>query len=159
MVQHTRTWLRFHDVDEYYVINSDLVNGAHEKMSQPGSALKFVQEIQGILEHLHDLSKHIQISYRYVGPCVTTFRTLYGADESTEEKRRKDVPSFLDARSFDTSPNRPKASAGKIATRLDASTMRMTKRAFYWLLVSIPVSFGLREKSLDKNSAMIPLEL
>jgi hypothetical protein len=101
MREHNRTWISLHDVDEYYVLNSELVNGAEKRMSEPGSVLTFVKEIQGLLETLHELSD-IEISNRYVGPCVTTFRTLYGAVESTEEERNRGVPSFLDARRFDT---------------------------------------------------------
>jgi hypothetical protein len=101
MRENSRTWLSLHDVDEYYVLNREFVNGAAQRMSEPGSVLTFVKEIQGLLEALHELSD-IQVSDRYVGPCVTTFRTLYGSVESTEEERSRDVPSFLDARRFDT---------------------------------------------------------
>jgi hypothetical protein len=104
MREHNRMWLSFHDVDEYYVINSALVNGAEKRTAEPGSVLTFVKEIQGLLEPLKELTSEVKMagSDRYVGPCVTTFRTLYGAVDSTEEERNRDVPSFLDSRRFDT---------------------------------------------------------
>jgi hypothetical protein len=101
MRDHDRNWVSFHDVDEYWVLNSNTVNGAHERMAQPGSVLTFIKEIQGLLEPLME-ELGVTVSDRYVGPCISTYRTLYGAVESTKEERDKNVPEFLDSRRFDT---------------------------------------------------------
>jgi len=91
--EQKRTWVTFIDVDEYFVVNSDIVPDASRRMQEPGGLLNLVQEIRSLN---HKKSKH------YNGPCITTYRTLYGAVESTEEDRRKDVPDLLDPLRFDT---------------------------------------------------------
>jgi hypothetical protein len=87
------TWTTFIDVDEYVVINSDIVPDAAERMQQPGGLLHLVEGIRAL--H-HNNSKH------YNGPCITTYRTLYSAVESTADERSKDVPNVIDPNQFDT---------------------------------------------------------
>jgi len=91
--RQNRTWVSFTDVDEYVVINEDIVPDSWLRMQQPGAILRFIHDIQ---THDYKNAKH------YRGRCISTYRTLFGATESTQEEISKDVPSFLDPRSFDT---------------------------------------------------------
>jgi hypothetical protein len=91
--EQKRTWTAFIDVDEFIVMNSDIVPDASERMQQPGGLLRLVQDIRSLN---HTNSKH------YNGPCITTYRTLYSAVESTDQERSKGVPQILDPRQFNT---------------------------------------------------------
>ena len=101
MKEHDRKWVSFHDVDEYYVINSNLVLDAAVRMQDPGGGMKLLLEVQGILEPMYDMAD-IVVTKHYLGPCVTTYRSMYGAVQSTEEEIKQDVPAFLDPRRFET---------------------------------------------------------
>jgi hypothetical protein len=96
-----RTWVSFHDVDEYYVINSELVNNATERMGEPGSVLKVLNQVQSIVKPLFELT-NISLTEHHMTPCVTTYRLRYGAVESSEDERRQGVPDFIDPRRFET---------------------------------------------------------
>jgi hypothetical protein len=96
-----RTWVSFHDVDEYYVINSEVVKNATGRMREPGSVLKVLNQVQSIVQPLFELT-NISVSEHYMTPCVTTYRQLYGAVESTETERRRGVPAFVDPKRFET---------------------------------------------------------
>jgi hypothetical protein len=96
-----RTWVSFHDVDEYYVINSEVVENATERMREPGSVLKVLNQVQSVVQPLFELT-NISLSEHHMTPCVTTYRQLYGAVESTETERRWGVPDFVDPKRFET---------------------------------------------------------
>jgi hypothetical protein len=96
-----RTWVSFHDIDEYYVINSDIVKNTNQRMEDPGSVIKLINEVQENATSLQS-SSDLVIPEQYTGPCVTTYRVPYGAVESSEVERGQDVPSFLDPRQFET---------------------------------------------------------
>jgi hypothetical protein len=96
--KQNRTWVSFHDIDEYYVINSDIVKGTKQRMEEPGSVIKLIKELQENATSTSDLG----LPEQYSGPCVTTYRVPYSAVESSEEERGQDVPSFLDPRQFET---------------------------------------------------------
>jgi len=92
-----RTWVSFHDVDEYWVINSDYVHNSAELMSRPGIVLTMLKNVRAsIAEGKTPHNEH------YEGPCVSTYRRQYGAVESSLEEQSRDVPAFLRARDFDT---------------------------------------------------------
>jgi hypothetical protein len=91
--EQNRTWATFIDVDEYVVINSDIVPDASERMKKPGGLLHLVEDIRALK---HNNSRH------YNGPCITTYRTLYSAVESTAEERSKGVPQVVDPGQFST---------------------------------------------------------
>jgi hypothetical protein len=93
-----RRWVSFHDIDEYYVINSDIVKGNKQRMEEPGSIIKLINELQENATSTSDLA----LPEQYSGPCVTTYRVPYSAVESSEEERGQDVPSFLDSRQLET---------------------------------------------------------
>ena len=96
-----RTWVSFHDVDEYYVINSQVVNNAMERMREPGSVVVVLNQVQSIVQPLYNLT-NISISEHHMSPCVTTYRLRYGAVESTPEERQQGVPAYIDPRRFET---------------------------------------------------------
>jgi hypothetical protein len=96
--KQNRTWISFHDIDEYYVINSDIVKGTKQRMEEPGSIIKLINELQKNATSTSDLVLPAQ----YSGPCVTTYRVPYSAVESSEEERGQEVPSFLDPRRLET---------------------------------------------------------
>jgi hypothetical protein len=101
MQAKNRTWVSFHDVDEYYVINSETVKNATERMREPGSVLKVLNTVQKIVEPLFKLT-NITLTKHHMTPCVTTYRTRYGAVESTEKELRRGVPDFVDPKRFET---------------------------------------------------------
>jgi hypothetical protein len=118
MKEKDRTWVSFHDVDEYYVINSDLVKDSELRMRQLGGGLKLLtQQVQSTsssrLEligessnsslHVNDSTRNLS-DHHYSGPCITAYRTQYGARKSskTEEESKRHVPKFLDALRFET---------------------------------------------------------
>jgi hypothetical protein len=96
-----RTWVSFHDVDEYYVINSEVVKNATERMREPGSVLNVLNQVQSIVQPLFNLT-NISISEHHLTSCVTTYRLQYSAVESTEKERRQGVPDFIDPKLFET---------------------------------------------------------
>jgi stalled ribosome alternative rescue factor ArfA len=96
--KHNRTWVSFHDIDEFYVINSDIVKTSKQRMEEPGSIIKLINELQKNGTGVSDLA----LPEQYTGPCVTTYRVPYSAVESSEEERGQDVPSFLDPRQLET---------------------------------------------------------
>ena len=110
MKDHDRKWVSFHDVDEYYVINEDAVRDASKKMQEMGGGMKLLNDLQlqivSLLNFLkqagNGTSSLIPAPLQYVGPCVTTYRTPYGAIESSKHLRNMNVPEFLDARRFET---------------------------------------------------------
>jgi hypothetical protein len=97
-----KTWVSFHDIDEYYVLNSKLVAEADEKMGEPGSVLNLINSVQEHLEPLDALTVGLPMNEQYSGPCVTTYRVPYGAIESTDEEIRNNVPDFVDPAQFET---------------------------------------------------------
>jgi hypothetical protein len=104
MKEKDRTWVSFHDVDEYYVINSDLVKDSDRRMRQLGGGLKLLtQQVQSTESNNSTMIDHY-IDHHYSGPCITAYRTQYGARKSskTEEESKRHVPKFLDALRFET---------------------------------------------------------
>jgi hypothetical protein len=101
MQAKNRTWVSFHDVDEYYVLNSETVKNATERMREPGSVLKVLNTVQTIVEPLFKLT-NISLTEHHMTPCVTTYRMRYGAVESTEKELRRGVPDFVDPKRFET---------------------------------------------------------
>jgi hypothetical protein len=101
MKEHNRTWVSFTDVDEYYVINHELITNSTQLMGEPGGGFKVLQEMNKLLESLHQLA-NLTITDHFVGPCITTYRTLFGAVESKDAEIQRSVPSFLDPRRFET---------------------------------------------------------
>jgi hypothetical protein len=101
MKENDRTWVSFTDVDEYYVINHELIKNSSGLMKEPSSGLKVLHDMNVHLESLHRMT-NITITDRFIGPCITTYRSLFGAMESTDVAIRRDVPSFLDPRRFET---------------------------------------------------------
>jgi len=114
--QRNRTFTSYHDVDEFIAINADVVgqSAAAELLRHPGSILRMVKKYRnnnytavptndlrydGAPTNVEQESwyEHFQQS-----PCITIARALYGAVESTDEEVTADVPSFVDARQFDT---------------------------------------------------------
>jgi hypothetical protein len=96
-----QTWVSFHDVDEYYVVNHRLVRHSSMLVQEPSSGFRLLQDTNAHLDVLLRLENQI-ITENYVGPCVTTYRTLYGAVESSPDEIQRSVPSFLDPRQFET---------------------------------------------------------
>jgi hypothetical protein len=101
MKEHNRTWVSFTDVDEYYVINQELIPNSSQLMGEAGGGLKVLLELNKLLESLHRMA-NLTITDRFLGPCITTYRTLFGAVESKEADIRRSVPSFLDPRRFES---------------------------------------------------------
>jgi hypothetical protein len=101
MKENNRTWVGFTDVDEYYVINHELIAKSSQLMEEPGGGFKVLHEMNKLLESLHRMA-NLTITDRFLGPCITTYRTLFGAVESKKNKIRRSVPSFLDPRRFET---------------------------------------------------------
>jgi hypothetical protein len=100
--KQNRTWVSFHDIDEYYVINGDNVKGTQQRMEESGSIIKLINEIQKNATSSLQSTSDLVIPEQYTGPCVTTYRVPYSAIESSAEERGQDVPSFLDPRQFET---------------------------------------------------------
>jgi hypothetical protein len=96
-----QTWVSFHDVDEYYVVNHRLVRNSSMLVQEPSSGFRLLQDTNAHLDALQRLENQF-ITENYVGPCVTTYRTLYGAVESLPDEIQRKVPSFLDPRRFET---------------------------------------------------------
>jgi hypothetical protein len=96
--KQNRTWVSFHDIDEYYVINSDIVERTKQRMEEPGSIIKLIKELQDNVTSTSDLG----LPEQYSGPCITTYRVPYSAIESSAEERGQDIPSFFDPRQFET---------------------------------------------------------
>jgi hypothetical protein len=114
MKENRRKWVSFHDVDEYYVINSDLVKDSDRRMRELGGGLTLLtqQVQQSRSSHAEESIRKAQSSnstlnvndHHYSGPCITAYRTQYGAKKSskTEEASKRHVPEFLDALRFET---------------------------------------------------------
>jgi hypothetical protein len=100
--KQNRTWVSFHDIDEYYVINGDIVKGTKQRMEEPGSIIKLINELQEIGPSSLQSKSDLVLPEEYTGPCVTTYRVPYSAVESSEDERGQDVPSFLDPRQLET---------------------------------------------------------
>jgi hypothetical protein len=96
-----QTWVSFHDVDEYYVVNDKLVRNSSMLVQEPSSGFRLLQDTNAHLDALQRLENKT-ITENYVGPCVTTYRTLYGAVESSPDEIQRNVPSFLEPRRFET---------------------------------------------------------
>jgi len=98
-----KTWVSFHDIDEYYVINSELVPNATARMAQPGSVVSLLNQVQDLLIPLQSISNPDPTTDdHYSGPCVTTYRVPYGAVPSTDEQVQDSVPDFIPARKMET---------------------------------------------------------
>jgi hypothetical protein len=109
MKEKDRTWVSFHDVDEYYVINSDLVKDSDLRMRELGGGLKLLTQVQSSqLESIQESSNSAlndsTLNDHYSGPCITAYRTQYGAAKNSrkEEESKRHVPKFLDALRFET---------------------------------------------------------
>jgi hypothetical protein len=100
--KQNRTWVSFHDIDEYYVINSDIVNSTQQRMEEPGSIIKLINEVQKNATSLLQSTSDLVLPEQYTGPCVTTYRVPYSAVESSEVERGQDVPSVIDPRQLET---------------------------------------------------------
>lgn len=87
-----RTWVAYHDTDEYVVLDSHKVNNTQALMREPGSILRFVKELREKDPNNTHFSK----------PCISLPRTTFGAIESTHEEMTKDVPPYVDAKQFNT---------------------------------------------------------
>jgi hypothetical protein len=107
------TWVSFHDIDEYYVINSEQVANAADRMSEPGSVLTLLHQIQSQQEPFDTKMLHSRTGLgrsrtgraaleHVTGPCVTTYRTPYGAVPSPKQAMQRNVPDFVDPVQFET---------------------------------------------------------
>jgi hypothetical protein len=131
MKEKGKKWVSFHDVDEYYVINSELIVDSVERMQEPGGGMKLFQEILGHVLPLYEMAR-VVVSDRYVGPCVTAYRVVYGAVKSSNEEISRDVPESLDPRRFETlrwrqhQPNRNPQDGKSLldVTRIKLSTLQ-----------------------------------
>jgi hypothetical protein len=70
-------------------------------VQEPSSGFRLLQDTIAHLDPLQRLENQT-ITENYVGPCVTTYRTLYGAVESPPNEIQHSVPSILDPRRFET---------------------------------------------------------
>ena len=107
-----RRWTSFHDTDEFISINTQVVNDKGlALLQQPGSVLKIVKQYAYPNRTRNNTSisyasnvtnedfwyKHFQQSL-----CVTIARAHYSAVESPANVIAQDVPSFVNAKQFDT---------------------------------------------------------
>jgi hypothetical protein len=115
-----RTWVSFHDTDEFWLLNPDKVPDALLRMSQPGSVLSYIVDGQadaskGTNTAMLDTAKADGTSEtsaatmaptglptRYHGPCVTTHRLLFLPIDSQPLQRSRQVPSWINPLSFET---------------------------------------------------------
>jgi hypothetical protein len=121
-----KTWVSFHDIDEYYVINSKLIKNAEERMDQPGAVLDLLNSVQTPIEHLDALIAPTMFE-NYAGPCVTTYRVPYGAVQSTDEEKRLHVPSYVDPEQFETLRWRHQKKPGQKSTQIGKSLLDVSR--------------------------------
>jgi hypothetical protein len=92
------SWTTYHDTDEYVAISQHIIPDAAQRLSRPGSVLRFLREIMadvnGTIPQSH---KHFQNR-----TCITLPRGLYSAVESTDDEVNMGVPVGIDARRLDT---------------------------------------------------------
>jgi hypothetical protein len=143
MHNHNRSWTAFHDTDEFLTMNSDIV----KNVTMPSGY---------ILDRIKQYGSNHSVqnpswAKMYNRTCVVIPRTLYGAVESTEEERSKDVPSFVDPMQFDTLRWRYRASKrgernglGKSivdVSKIEKATLRQKVSAHRVFVKSCPGAF------------------
>jgi hypothetical protein len=74
MKEHKRTWVSFTDVDEYYVINHDLVRNSTGRMQEPGAGMRILHDASRHLTALHRMT-NITITDRFISPCGKSWST------------------------------------------------------------------------------------
>jgi hypothetical protein len=96
-LQHVnRTWVSFHDVDEYVAINEEVVSDAADRIQDSGSILKILGEVRAHRGNKTFVNQH------YQNACVTTYRTLFSAVESSEQTLHQNIPETINPKKFDT---------------------------------------------------------
>jgi hypothetical protein len=116
-----RTWVSFHDTDEFWLLNPDKIPDSLLRMSQAGSVLSYIVDGQA------DASKRIRskmnssaeidqttnetssatvaptsLPERYHGACITTTRLLFLPIDSQPLQLSRQVPSWVNPLSFET---------------------------------------------------------
>ena len=110
-----RRWTAMYDVDEYFAINSKLVNGSSEMIATPGH----VQiQLDKLRNEAATLSNTSLIGYHFGKECILLPRIVYGHTESSDEDIQSGVPSYLDPSRFDTLRWRHRTTLGTEAPTL-----------------------------------------
>eukprot|EP00977_Amphora_coffeiformis_P011905 scaffold2915_cov181-Amphora_coffeaeformis.AAC.4 len=104
--QHNRRWTAFIDTDEFITINEALIPDAQQRIHQPGSVVRLLEELR------KDVNGTIPNSdfYRQNRTCYTIPRRLYSAVESSHEEVTRNVTAGFDPMHFDTLRYRFRAS-------------------------------------------------
>ena len=98
-----RTWVTFHDADEYLYLDPNEIPDALERMARPGSIQQFIHDV-----HRNDTNPGVFVPGirfprpYYDRPCIMVARTYFGATESTPEIVQRLVPSCLNGSNFET---------------------------------------------------------
>ena len=95
-----RTWVTFHDVDEYVTIDAEVVPNAHERIQRPGSVLQLIQE-HAVSKGPPPTPQIKSLAQLHETSCLIVPRAYFGATESPELVQKL-VPSFLIGRHFET---------------------------------------------------------
>jgi hypothetical protein len=117
-----RTWVSFHDTDEFWLLNPEKVPDSILRMSQPGSVLSYIvngqanaykatlsaknesAEIEGNTSTPQETATMAPtgLPQHYHGPCITTHRLLFLPIESPPLSITRQVPKWIDPSSFET---------------------------------------------------------
>jgi hypothetical protein len=122
-----RTWVSFHDTDEYWLINPEKVPDSILRMSQPGSVLSYIvngqanaykatlsaknesigggtAEIEGNTSTPQEAATMAPtgLPQHYHGPCITTHRLLFLPIDSPPLSIARQVPKWIDPSLFET---------------------------------------------------------
>jgi hypothetical protein len=113
-----RTWVSFHDTDEFWLLNPDKVPDALLRMSQPGSVLSYIVNGQADASKAMNETGAIdrnktnatssatitptRLPERYQGSCVTTHRLLFLPIDSQPLQLSRQVPNWINPLSFET---------------------------------------------------------
>ena len=104
--QQNRSWVSFHDVDEYVYLDPVSVPHARDRMTKPGSVLSFLKEMRATTNKTTNetTSKNL-LQYTkdaFQKRCIIVSRTYFGAVESSHVQGT--VPSYLNLNvtSFET---------------------------------------------------------
>ncbi|KAL7579120.1 hypothetical protein ACA910_019150 [Epithemia clementina (nom. ined.)] len=102
-----RTWVSFHDVDEYVYLDPGAVPDARDRMIHPGSVLRFLQDFDGPKNYREGKSMWDSRLLKYGADatnrsCITVARTFFGSIESHPNKVQAHVPNYLNGSDFET---------------------------------------------------------
>jgi hypothetical protein len=113
-----RTWVSFHDTDEFWLLNPDKVPDSLLRLSQPGSVLAYIVSGQAEASKAVSINAEIDrnktkeassagiapsgLPVRYHGSCVTTHRLLFLPIDSQPLELSRQVPNWLNPLSFET---------------------------------------------------------